>query len=485
MAEYINCFPGYEKVIEWKQTPEGTKKIVHNMYRGTDLGLGGYVYFEPLIYRNLVLLDVSNMHGLSIIALNKFGKHTPVFADIREANLAIKHKEFDRLKTIMGGKLAKYVDDPNTDWKALRAALKLVSNSTYGIADATFENPLRDSRDDNNIVALRGALFMRTLQDEVKARGFTVAHIKTDSIKIPDATPEIVQFCMDFGKKYGYEFEFEAVYEKFCLVNGSTYVAKHMSTEECQRRFNYIPGENREAEESGMLWTATAAQFQQPYVFKTLFSHEPIEFKDMCETKSVKTQLYLDFNEGLPDVSEVESAITKIEKAQSKLCVLWDEAKGSVHREEEAIQKDARAQERMIEKSESYLRSVLGEASFNLDLLELVEAAKKYAAQGHRRQFIGGVGLFCPVKDGTGGGVLVRSDGNGGFTSVTGTKKQDKSGVYRWKEAEVVKATNSEADINEDYYRVLVDDAVKAIEEQCEAYSKLHDEQIDFDWFAS
>ena len=46
-------------------------------------------------------------------------------------------------------------------------------------------------------------------------------------------------------------------------------------------------------------WTATAAQFQQPYVFKTLFSHEPITFKDMCEIKEVKGALYLDLNEGL------------------------------------------------------------------------------------------------------------------------------------------------------------------------------------------
>jgi hypothetical protein len=33
-------------------------------------------------------------------------------------------------------------------------------------------------------------------------------------------------------------------------------------------------------------------------VFKTLFSHDPIEFNDLFETKSVSTALYLDFNEG-------------------------------------------------------------------------------------------------------------------------------------------------------------------------------------------
>lgn len=46
-------------------------------------------------------------------------------------------------------------------------------------------------------------------------------------------------------------------------------------------------------------WTATGTQFQIPYVFKTLFSHEPLEFWDMCETKSVSTSMYLDMNENL------------------------------------------------------------------------------------------------------------------------------------------------------------------------------------------
>ena len=48
-------------------------------------------------------------------------------------------------------------------------------------------------------------------------------------------------------------------------------------------------------------WTATGTQFQVPYVFKSLFGREKIEFSDMCETKSVSTALYLDLNENLPE----------------------------------------------------------------------------------------------------------------------------------------------------------------------------------------
>ena len=66
-------------------------------------------------------------------------------------------------------------------------ALKTAINSVYGLTSASFDNPCRDPRNKNNIVALRGALFMKTLQDEVVSKGFKVAHIKTDSIQIPDA----------------------------------------------------------------------------------------------------------------------------------------------------------------------------------------------------------------------------------------------------------------------------------------------------------
>ena len=66
---------------------------------------------------------------------------------------------------------------------------------------------------------------------------------------------------------------------RYSLVNDAVYIAKY--------------------KDGG--WTATGTQFQVPYVFKTLFSKEPIEFGDMCETKSVTTSLYLDMNESLPE----------------------------------------------------------------------------------------------------------------------------------------------------------------------------------------
>lgn len=340
-------FPGYE----FKQLDDNK---FHNMYRGTDLGFGGYVYAEPGMYKNVALLDVASMHPNSAINLNIFGKYTQRFKELLDIRIHVKHKEFDIVKTMFDGRLAKYMDDPDMA-KSLAQALKIAINSVYGLTSAKFDNPFRDIRNKNNIVALRGALFMRTLQDEVQSRGFTVAHIKTDSIKIPDATPEIIEFVMDFGKKYGYTFEHEATYEKMCLVNDAVYIAK------------YKDGD----------WTATGTQFQVPYVFKTLFSKEPIEFEDLCETKSVTSALYLDMNEQLPE----------------------------------------------------------GE---------------------HDYHFIGKVGLFCPIKEGCGGGVLLRK-ADDKYHAATGTKG------YRWLESEMVRQLNKENDIDIGYYDSLVTEAIGTI----------------------
>lgn len=262
-------FPGY-KFEAGKST-----------YRGEEVGEGGYVYAEPGMYGNVALLDIASMHPASIIAEQLFGEaYTKRFQEIRDARIAIKHKDFDTARTMLGGSLAKYLDDEEAA-ADLAQALKIAINSVYGLTSASFDNPFHDPRNKDNIVAKRGALFMINLKHEVQKRGFTVAHIKTDSIKIPDATPEIIQFVMEYGKQYGYTFEHEATYDRMCLVNDAVYIAKY-----------------KDGKHAGE-WTATGTQFQIPYVFKKLFSKEPIEFGDMCETKSVSTALYLDMNESL------------------------------------------------------------------------------------------------------------------------------------------------------------------------------------------
>lgn len=263
-------FPGY--------TFENGKSI----YRGEEVGEGGYVYSEPGMYGNVAVLDIASMHPASIVAERLFGDYTDRFRDIRDARIAIKHKDFDKAKKMLDGKLAPYLDDESKA-EELAQALKIAINSVYGLTAANFDNPFRDIRNRDNIVAKRGALFMVNLKHIVQKRGFTVAHIKTDSIKIPNATPDIIQFVMDYGKAYGYTFEHECTYDRMCLVNDAVLISKY-----------------KDGKKAGK-WSATGTQFAVPYVFKTLFSREPIEFEDMCETKSVTSALYLDTNEDLPE----------------------------------------------------------------------------------------------------------------------------------------------------------------------------------------
>lgn len=277
----INSFPGYQFVI-------GEDNKMHNIYRGEDVGKGGYVYAEEGIYYDVALLDIQSMHPTSMLNLNYLGDYTPKLKDMYDARVFIKHKDYESAGKLMGGILKPYLADDEQAGQ-IAQALKICVNSLYGESYAGYPNRFKHPKNTNNIIALRGALFMVNLKHEVQDRGFIACHIKTDSIKIPNATKEIIDFCMSYAEEYGYHFEHEATYEKMCLVNQAVYIAKYNND-------TNINGKN-----AGQ-WTATGTQFQVPYVFKTLFSHEPITFEDMCETKSVsKGELYLDMNENLSD----------------------------------------------------------------------------------------------------------------------------------------------------------------------------------------
>jgi len=275
-------FPGY--------TFENGKSL----YFGEEVGEGGRVYAEPGMYYWDALLDIASMHPHSTIAECLFGpEFTRRFKEIVDGRVSIKHEAWEEINNILGGKLTKYIQwvkDGKFTAKQLANALKTAINSVYGLTAAKFSNPFKDPRNIDNIVAKRGALFMMNLEREVKQRGYTVAHIKTDSIKIPMADKKIIKFVMEYGKRYGYTFEHEATYERMCLVNDAVYIARYASAEDCEALYGYVPDDNKK---KGGKWTATGKQFQVSYVFKKLFSHEDITFDDMCETMSVSSALYL------------------------------------------------------------------------------------------------------------------------------------------------------------------------------------------------
>lgn len=363
--------PLYRDYIPGETLPEGHSILPFfpgytfdhgkSVYLDEEIGEGGKVYAEIGMYWNVWDADVTGQHPSSIIAEVLFGpRYTKAFKQIVDGRVSIKHKAWDQIDDLFDGKLKPYVQkviNGELTAKELAGAIKTVVNSVYGLTSASFENACRDIRNKDNIVAKRGALFMTLLKREVQRLGYTVCHIKTDSIKIPNADDFIKDFVLKFGKEFGYSFETEAEFDRFCLVNNAVYIAK-----------------TKEGE-----WTATGTQFAVPYVFKKLFSKEPIEFEDLCETKSVTSALYLDMNEGLPE----------------------DE---------------------------------------------------------HNYHFVGKVGLFCPIKPGCGGGILLREnkdkDGNTKYDSATGADG------YRWLEAEMVKELGKEGDIDLSYYEDMVDAAI-------------------------
>lgn len=331
-----------------------------SIYRDQDVGEGGFVWAEPGMYGRTKTFDVMSMHPTSMIMEELFGKYTAKLKMLLDARLAVKHGDLKKASELLGMDVTMYEGD-KVKIKALSKALKIVINSIYGLTAAKFKCAFKDPRNTDNIVAKRGALFMINLLNKVLQAGGKVIHIKTDSIKVVDPDDRIEKLILDYGKLYGYSFEVEHVFEKICLVNNAVYIGKLAEDD---------------PEDPGK-WEATGAQFAVPYVFKTLFSHEEILFDDMCETKSVKTSMSLDFNEDLPE----------------------------------------------------------GE---------------------HNYKFVGRVGLFTPVKEGAGGGVLVRENGDK-YDAVVGTKG------YRWLESEDVKALGKQDCVDISYYRRLVDEAVENI----------------------
>ena len=101
----------------------------------------------------------------------------------------------------------------------------------------------------------------------------------------------------------------------------------------------------------------------------------------MCETKSVSGSLYLDLNENLPDVSQYEKEFSKAES--------------------------------------DFKKGLLSDTTFESTCQKL----NPLIAEGHNYRFIGKVGQFCPIKDGCGGGLLMREK-DGKYYAATGTTKR-------------------------------------------------------------
>lgn len=407
------CFPGY--------LYENGKST----YLGEEVGEGGYVWAKPGMFAKVKTFDVASMHPHSAIALNLFGDtYTKHFEDLVDLRVYVKHQDWDKARAIFGGILTDIINEVMSagSYKQLAQALKIAINSVYGLTSAHFDNLFRDPRNVDNIVAKRGALFMCQLKHELLDMGVEVVHVKTDSIKVVNPTKKVEAYILKRGKEFGYTFEVESSYERFCLVNDAVYVAKCSMDES-------------NGEEAGQ-WVATGTQFAVPYVFKKCFSHEPIVFSDLCETKEVKSSIWLDMNEDLHDPNEI---------LYIKL-------------------KDARATERLVNAGDPNAKLTKPQKMLLEQFKDLTdEQVAENIAKYHAYKFVGRVGLFSPIKPGCGGGELLReskkTDGSIGFDAVTGTKG------YLWLESEEVIKQHKEDDVDLSYYDGLVNQAIDTISE--------------------
>ena len=396
-----------------------------SIYKGEEVGEGGLVRAVPGAYGFSKTFDVTSMHPHSLAAEYLLGIYTKVAYSLVQARVAIKHDDMEFLKTLFDGKLMKYLTDDDQKSK-LSTSLKTPINAIYGQTAAKFENKFKDPRNIDNIVAKRGALFMMDLRDAVIAQGYQIFHIKTDSLKVINPDEYIENFILTFGKRYGYSFEVEHEFEKICLVNDAVYIAKVTENDGDWKKACKKAAAKGEPEPTR--WTATGAQFQIPYVFKTLFSKEPITFDDVCNTINVsKGTLYLDFNEDLEDVRKYELMLDIFNDAQCKVDI----------------------EKKYTKRDRGLMLDFFNDHTVD-DLIRLINS-------GHSRQFIGKVGNFCPIKDGYGGAELVCLNEQGKFVSPSGTKD------VRWMESSYVKEHHLEDKIDYNYFEKMCQDAINDI----------------------
>lgn len=370
LPEYRDYIPGEKLPDGWSILPffpgytfnPFGKKGEKSQFMGDYGGEGGRTFSKKGYYEDVWDGDIASQYPHSIMAEMLFGpEYTKTFSEIVKARIAVKHRDFETAGKLLNGALKPYLS--NDSAKDLAQALKIIINSIYGLTSATFENEFKDERNKDNIVAKRGNLFMLVLKTQIEEMGYEVCHIKTDSIKIPNADQKIKDFVVKFGREYGYEFETEAEFDKFVLLNDAAYVGR------CK---------------DGS-WSFKADQFKPSFLQKMLFTKEPMVFEDYCLTFSVQQGgIYLDENEKLPDVSAEEKRFEYLSKKLKK----------------EEIPK--------------------GFDSLDAVEKEMGELDAKIR-EGHKLIFVGRVGQFTPVVSGVDGGILYRVQ-DGRNNAISGTK---------------------------------------------------------------
>jgi energy-coupling factor transporter ATP-binding protein EcfA2 len=283
---------------EYELKPNG-EAIYHSKILGdVKLGKGGLVIAEQGLHMNVLEADLFSAHPHGIKEMNVFGPYTPIANGYLEANGAMKRKDFRRAFEALGmtmedlsnvcefafgrpptdEELPSLLGEPcDTPYpyinpKGVRQCIKEFCNQGYGIFAATFSTRARNPHDNGNPVAnFSACTVVRGVEAAIEAGG-SVKHVKTDSLKMPAVTRQVLDAVFASAEKVGQKFEVEDIYQKFLLLNKSEYAAFAQSDKQ---------------------WHFRGKKFLRPYIRKCLFTGEPMVFDDYCETISSQGTLYL------------------------------------------------------------------------------------------------------------------------------------------------------------------------------------------------
>ena len=225
LTEYINNIPGYENAkFEAQESETGLNGVFINGDTKTVINRGGENKALPGKYTNVVSLDVDSMYVTTFINTGYFGDFTERIKQLRDVRLALKRKDLPEVHRLYK-EFGEFITNEHIDFKLASDMLKLCLNSLYGLSSANFDNFMKLEQNDTNLIANLGNIMMNELYRIcTEEKGWTVVHIKTDGIKIVNCTEEMINFCIEFAKSWGYNFSIDEKYKEFLIIDKANYI---------------------------------------------------------------------------------------------------------------------------------------------------------------------------------------------------------------------------------------------------------------------
>ena len=225
LTEYINNIPGYENAkFEVQESETGANGVFINGDNKTVINRGGENKTVAGKHTNVVSLDVDSMYVTTFVNIRYFGDFTERIKQLRDVRLALKRKDLPEVHRLYK-EFGEFITNEHIDFKLASDMLKLCLNSLYGLSSASFDNFMKLPENETNLIANLGNIMMNELYRIcTEEKNWKVVHIKTDGIKIANCTDEMIKFCIDFARSWGYNFSIDEKYKEFLIIDKSNYI---------------------------------------------------------------------------------------------------------------------------------------------------------------------------------------------------------------------------------------------------------------------